>query len=169
ENKSSYSDDNEDSGRRKRRRRGRRGGRRRKRDGDQIEIGAPPADGGALLDGLSLSLDTMLGDEPPALPEAAEGGLKASAVALPMATKAAPAETPGSDGDTKADDTKSSDEEGSGRKRRRRRRRRGRDENDSETKETEVKESEVKGDQAEEQETAPEAPVDETTEALDIV
>ena len=50
---------------RKRRRRGRRGGRRRRRETGPIV----PADGGALLDGLSVSAPALLDDDPPALPD----------------------------------------------------------------------------------------------------
>ncbi|MFN4224951.1 MAG: Rne/Rng family ribonuclease [Hyphomonas sp.] len=56
----------------KRRRRGRRGGRRRRRNGEAREgeaAIAAIADGGAYLDGLSVSAEAMLGEEPEA-PEA---------------------------------------------------------------------------------------------------
>jgi ribonuclease E len=146
----------EEGGKRKRRRRGRRGGRRRRRDG--IEVGPPPADGGALLDGLSLSLDTMLGDEPPALPEAAEGGLKASAVALPMATK--PVSEPEKPEASEA--TSEDSEGGTGRKRRRRRRKRpNRDEVRTEEAQAEAS--------AEETPLEAESPVDESAEGLEVV
>lgn len=64
-------------GQRKRRRRGRRGGRRRRRSGEGRPEGAGIAeitDGGAYLDGLSVSADVLLADEEPAtgLPPAAE-------------------------------------------------------------------------------------------------
>lgn len=55
---------------RKRRRRGRRGGRRRRRGGEgRGENGeiAPIADGGAFLDGLSVSADVMLSEEDPSI------------------------------------------------------------------------------------------------------
>ncbi|MFN4184475.1 MAG: Rne/Rng family ribonuclease [Hyphomonas sp.] len=54
---------------RKRRRRGRRGGRRRRRGGEGREGSeiAAIADGGAFLDGLSVSADVMLSDEEPAI------------------------------------------------------------------------------------------------------
>jgi ribonuclease E len=54
---------------RKRRRRGRRGGRRRRRGGEGREGGeiAAIADGGAFLDGLSVSADVMLSEEEPAI------------------------------------------------------------------------------------------------------
>ncbi|MEM7491788.1 MAG: Rne/Rng family ribonuclease [Pseudomonadota bacterium] len=112
--------DDEEGGRKKRRRRGRRGGRRRRRDGEQIEIGAPPSDGGALLDGLSVSFDILLGDEATILPDASEGGLQSTEVALPLTSKL-------DEGDpvSKAQD---GDDQSAGkepeRKRRRRRRRR---------------------------------------------
>ncbi|WP_035593241.1 Rne/Rng family ribonuclease [Hyphomonas polymorpha] len=55
---------------RKRRRRGRRGGRRRRRGGEGRGEGgeiAAIADGGAFLDGLSVSADVMLSEEEPAI------------------------------------------------------------------------------------------------------
>ncbi|MEM1087504.1 MAG: ribonuclease E/G [Pseudomonadota bacterium] len=163
EDGSSNSDESEDGGRRKRRRRGRRGGRRRRRDSDRIEIGAPPADGGALLDGLSSSPDVMLGDEPPILPDATEGGLKASAVALPIASKAKDKEkgTQGAETHNPSERENSSEEasEGSGRKRRRRRRRRGRDDQSAETDTPTTPEAET--DQAE-------VEIDETFEAQSV-
>ena len=58
-------DDEKSSQNRKRRRRGRRGGRRRRRETGPIV----PADGGALLDGLSVSAPALLDEEPPALPD----------------------------------------------------------------------------------------------------
>ncbi|RIJ15330.1 Rne/Rng family ribonuclease [Henriciella mobilis] len=58
-------EDEKSSQSRKRRRRGRRGGRRRRRESGPIV----PADGGALLDGLSVSAPALLDDEPPALPD----------------------------------------------------------------------------------------------------
>ena len=58
-------EDDKSSQGRKRRRRGRRGGRRRRRESGPIV----PADGGALLDGLSVSAPALLDDEPPALPD----------------------------------------------------------------------------------------------------
>jgi ribonuclease E len=79
-------DDSEDSdGKRKRRRRGRRGGRRRRKENDTMDPGAPPSDGGALLDGLALSTSNLLGDEPDDLPSAMDGGLDAKPVAVPEA------------------------------------------------------------------------------------
>jgi len=62
---SSASDDDRSVQNRKRRRRGRRGGRRRRRESGPIV----PADGGALLDGLSVSAPALLDEEPPALPD----------------------------------------------------------------------------------------------------
>ena len=44
----SEEDGEEGSGRRKRRRRGRRGGRRRRKDGEAMDPGAPPSDGGGV-------------------------------------------------------------------------------------------------------------------------
>ncbi|WOR16167.1 ribonuclease E/G [Hyphomonas sp. FCG-A18] len=146
----------EEGGKRKRRRRGRRGGRRRRRDG--IEVGPPPADGGALLDGLSLSLDTMLGDEPPALPEAAEGGLKASAVALPMATK--PVSEPEK---PEASETVSEDGEGGTSRKRRRRRRKRPNRDEVRTEEAQAEAS------AEETSVEAESPIDESAEGLEVV
>ncbi len=61
-------DGDEAGGKRKRRRRGRRGGRRRRKDTDVMDPGAPPSDGGALLDGLAMSISNLLGDEPDELP-----------------------------------------------------------------------------------------------------
>lgn len=115
--------DSEEGGTKKRRRRGRRGGRRRRRDGDAIDPGAPPSDGGALLDGLAVSTSNLLGDEPSELPEAADGGLSASPVATPSA-KAAKA--PGGEApDQPAEATSEDGEEPVRKKRRRRRRKRG--------------------------------------------
>lgn len=112
----------EASGKRKRRRRGRRGGRRRRRDGEAMDPGAPPSDGGALLDGLAMSISNLLGDEPDELPDASAGGLTAKPVAVPEA-RAPEAET-----SEEAKPEASADEEpkdGKKRRRRRRRRRRG--------------------------------------------
>lgn len=112
----------ESGGRRKRRRRGRRGGRRRRKDGEAMDPGAPPSDGGALLDGLAMSISNLLGDAPDELPDASEGGLSAKPVAVPEA-RAPEAET-----QTEASPEASSDEEpkeGKKRRRRRRRKRRG--------------------------------------------
>lgn len=114
----------EASGKRKRRRRGRRGGRRRRRDGEAMDPGAPPSDGGALLDGLAMSISNLLGDEPDELPDASAGGLTAKPVAVPEA-RAPEAET-----SEEAKPEASTDEEpkdGKKRRRRRRRRRRGGD------------------------------------------
>lgn len=73
---------------RKRRRRGRRGGRRRRRGGEGRGEGgeiAAIADGGAFLDGLSVSADVMLSEEEPAI------GLPAPAEAVQIETEAAEA------------------------------------------------------------------------------
>ncbi|MDX5392313.1 MAG: ribonuclease E/G [Caulobacteraceae bacterium] len=73
---------------RKRRRRGRRGGRRRRRGGDGRSEGgeiAAIADGGAFLDGLSVSADVMLSEEEPAI------GLPAPAEMLQIEAEAAEA------------------------------------------------------------------------------
>ncbi|NQY97444.1 MAG: ribonuclease E/G [Henriciella sp.] len=113
----------ESGGRRKRRRRGRRGGRRRRRDGEAMDPGAPPSDGGALLDGLALSISNLLGDEPDELPEASEGGLEAKPVAVPEARTAEAESEPS---ETRAENGASDDEPKEGKKRRRRRRRRRR-------------------------------------------
>ncbi|GAB5456462.1 MAG: hypothetical protein Hens2KO_26910 [Henriciella sp.] len=110
----------ESGGKRKRRRRGRRGGRRRRKDNEALDPGAPPSDGGALLDGLALSISNLLGDEPDDLPPAAEGGLDAKPVAVPEARSAEPAQQ------TQATDETSEDEPKEGKKRRRRRRRKRR-------------------------------------------
>ena len=119
---SSEDDTDEAGGRRKRRRRGRRGGRRRRKDLEALDPGAPPADGGALLDGLALSASNLLGDEPDELPEAAEGGLAAKPVAMPEAR--APAAE--SDAEANSDKVSSSEDTKDGKKRRRRRRRKRR-------------------------------------------
>ncbi len=117
-------DDSEDGSRRKRRRRGRRGGRRRRKDGESIDPGAPPADGGALLDGLAMSISNLLGDLPDDLPEASEGGLAATPVAMPEARKPdTPSERAPSSEETKADSDDAPREDGKKRRRRRRRRR----------------------------------------------
>ena len=113
-------DDSEDGGKRKRRRRGRRGGRRRRKDTEIMEPGAPPSDGGALLDGLALSISNLLGDAPDELPPAAEGGLEAKPVALPEARLS---ETPT---ETQSAEESSDEEPKDGKKRRRRRRRKRR-------------------------------------------
>lgn len=125
----SSEEDGEDTGDRnkKRRRRGRRGGRRRRKDGEVLDPGAPPADGGALLDGLAMSISNLLGDEPDELPEASEGGLDAKPVAMPEAAR-----TGGNESEAKEPSTQDpvSDEEpreGKKRRRRRRRKRRGED------------------------------------------
>ena len=79
---------------RKRRRRGRRGGRRRRRGGDGRSEGgeiAAIADGGAFLDGLSVSADVMLSEEEPAigLPAPAEMlQIEAEAAEAPVAAEA---------------------------------------------------------------------------------
>nr|WP_070958930.1 ribonuclease E/G [Hyphomonas sp. Mor2] len=114
----------ESGGRRKRRRRGRRGGRRRRKEGESMDPGAPPSDGGALLDGLALSISNLLGDEPDDLPEASEGGLSAKPVAVPEA-RAPEAETKSEENaEAEADEEP---KEGKKRRRRRRRKRRGGD------------------------------------------
>ena len=116
-------DGDESGGKRKRRRRGRRGGRRRRKDSDALDPGAPPSDGGALLDGLAMSISNLLGDEPDELPPATDGGLEAKPVAMPEARSAdKPAETKSTDEDG-AEEPK----EGKKRRRRRRRKRRGDD------------------------------------------
>lgn len=113
------------NGKRKRRRRGRRGGRRRRKDGEALDPGAPPSDGGALLDGLAMSISNLLGDEPDELPSAAEGGLDAKPVAMPEARSAdAPTET--KPAESKSGEESSEDEPKEGKKRRRRRRRKRR-------------------------------------------
>ena len=120
----SEEDGEESGGKRKRRRRGRRGGRRRRKDNEAMDPGAPPSDGGALLDGLALSISNLLGDEPDDLPPAAEGGLDAKPVAVPEARSAEPAQQTQATEETGEDEPK----EGKKRRRRRRRKRRG-DEN----------------------------------------
>ena len=117
----SEEDGDEAGGRKKRRRRGRRGGRRRRKDGEAMDPGAPPSDGGALLDGLALSISNLLGDAPDDLPDASDGGLDAKPVAMPEA-RAPEAETT-EDG---APEVTSDEEPKEGKKRRRRRRRKRR-------------------------------------------
>ncbi|MEM7329364.1 MAG: ribonuclease E/G [Pseudomonadota bacterium] len=113
-------EDGEDSnGRRKRRRRGRRGGRRRRKENEALDPGAPPSDGGALLDGLALSASNLLGDEPDELPAATDGGLEAKPVAMPVAASA-PSET---EANTADPEQESPPKEGKKRRRRRRKRR----------------------------------------------
>lgn len=127
-------DDSEDSNaRRKRRRRGRRGGRRRRKDSEAMDPGAPPSDGGALLDGLALSASNLLGEEPDELPSATEGGLEAKPVAMPEARsqQSEPAEA-------KATEESGEEEPKEGKKRRRRRRRKRRGEGSPETAEAEA-------------------------------
>lgn len=123
--------DGEDGTGRKRRRRGRRGGRRRRRDGEALDPGAPPSDGGALLDGLAVSMTNLLGDEPSELPQAESGGLDATPVAIPVAKTGAPETESQERGETEA-----SAEDGPRKKRRRRRRRKPRNEEAVETGET---------------------------------
>lgn len=153
----SEDESDESGGRRKRRRRGRRGGRRRRKEGEAMDPGAPPSDGGALLDGLAVSVSNLLGDEPDELPSAVEGGLEAKPVAVPEARRAdAPTETP----EGTPDDASSEDEPKDGKKRRRRRRRRRRG---SETPETEAVET-ASADEAESGSES-EAPQDEISPA----
>ncbi|GAB5457468.1 MAG: hypothetical protein Hens3KO_04980 [Henriciella sp.] len=164
-------DDTSEGGGKRRRRRGRRGGRRRKRDGAIGAPGAPPSDGGALLDGLAMSITTLLGDEPPELPSAQEGGLAANAVAVPVAS-AATQTTSGSDqdnSDAKADGE--TGEDGTGRKKRRRRRRKRGRGSDGETA-TEVKTEEAEAeaapsDTAPKEDAAPEAVKEATAETAE--
>ncbi len=151
DNEASASEDNgdeESGGRRKRRRRGRRGGRRRRKDGEAMDPGAPPSDGGALLDGLALSISNLLGDEPDELPSATEGGLEAKPVAMPEARAA---EVPDETSEKPSAEANADEEPKDGKKRRRRRRRRRRG---SETPETEAAEASA-GAEAEPQDEAP--------------
>jgi ribonuclease E len=128
ETASSADEDSDDAnGKRKRRRRGRRGGRRRRKDTENMDPGAPPSDGGALLDGLAMSSAHLLGDEPDELPPAAEGGLEAKPVAVPEARSAEPKTE-----DAPASEASSEDEPKDGKKRRRRRRRKRRGEDKGE-------------------------------------
>ena len=131
-NVESHSDEDSDdsSGKRKRRRRGRRGGRRRRKETEGLDPGAPPSDGGALLDGLALSTSNLLGDEPDDLPVAAEGGLDASPVAV-LEVRLPSTET-SEDGSHPSEQT-NEDEPKEGKKRRRRRRRKRRDDESPET------------------------------------
>jgi len=159
----SEEDGEESGGRRKRRRRGRRGGRRRRRDGEAMDPGAPPSDGGALLDGLAMSITHLLGDEPDELPEASEGGLDAKPVAMPEArsadTESGPKEVRSEDGDSDEEP-----KEGKKRRRRRRRRRRGGEgdgESTPDTADAEVTETPEASDDAPSEAPAPveEAPI----------
>jgi ribonuclease E len=115
------SDDSEDGSGRKRRRRGRRGGRRRKREDENMDPGAAPSDGGALLDGLVMSPTAMLGSVEIELPDAATGGLDAAPVALPSAAKSS--DNQSNNTQSENDGTDSDSDETGGRKKRRRRRR----------------------------------------------
>ncbi|MEO0606685.1 MAG: Rne/Rng family ribonuclease [Pseudomonadota bacterium] len=128
EAKSEDDEGEEDSGRRnKRRRRGRRGGRRRRKDNEALDPGAPPSDGGALLDGLAMSVSNLLGEEPDELPSAAEGGLDAKPVALPEARSGdAPAAETTETADAGPEEATSDEAPKDGKKRRRRRRRKRR-------------------------------------------
>lgn len=122
----SDSEGDDANGKRKRRRRGRRGGRRRRKDGEALDPGAPPSDGGALLDGLAMSISNLLGDEPDELPSAAEGGLDAKPVAMPEARSAdAPTETKPTEAKSGEESSEDEPKEGKKRRRRRRRKRRG--------------------------------------------
>ncbi len=146
---SSDEDGEEAGGKRKRRRRGRRGGRRRRKDNEAMDPGAPPSDGGALLDGLALSISNLLGDEPDDLPPAAEGGLEAKPVAVPEARSAEPAPQ------TKAAEEAGEDEAKEGKKRRRRRRRKRRGDDKDAAQENEAQADTESADAAE-------TPADET-------
>lgn len=155
---STSDEDGEDSGgRKKRRRRGRRGGRRRRKDGEALDPGAPPSDGGALLDGLALSISNLLGDEPDELPSATEGGLDAKPVAMAEA-RATEAETK----DVETPEASSEDEpkEGKKRRRRRRRKRRGGD-GDAPTEATDTSASETSDAETQEDTPATADPVEE--------
>lgn len=66
--------DNEDGAPRKRRRRGRRGGRRRRRGNNTQPSADLPEDGGAYLDGLSVSSVVMLEDDVPSKPYSESAG-----------------------------------------------------------------------------------------------
>ncbi|MHA7900037.1 MAG: Rne/Rng family ribonuclease [Henriciella sp.] len=116
----------ESGGKRKRRRRGRRGGRRRRKDSDTMDPGAPPSDGGALLDGLAVSISNLLGDEPDELPSAREGGLEAKPVAMPEAKTESETETKATSDASSDTEANNEDQPKDGKKRRRRRRRKRR-------------------------------------------
>jgi len=147
-------DDSEDSNSsRKRRRRGRRGGRRRRKDSESMDPGAPPSDGGALLDGLALSASNLLGDEPDELPSATEGGLEAKPVAMPEARSQQTEPT-----ESKATEDSSDDEPKEGKKRRRRRRRKRRGDGEGTPQATETEAGE---------ESAPPADSDSTSEPIE--
>lgn len=164
----SSDEDGEDTGDRnkKRRRRGRRGGRRRRKDGEALDPGAPPADGGALLDGLAMSISNLLGDEPDELPEASEGGLDAKPVAMPEAARAGGNESEAKEASTQDSASDEEPREGKKRRRRRRRKRRGEDgESKMEATETTVESTEPAA--ADSEADAPE-PSDAPTEAEPI-
>ncbi|MBK8197113.1 MAG: ribonuclease E/G [Acidobacteria bacterium] len=91
-----------EDGPRKRRRRGRRGGRRRRRSGEARPEGgeiAAIADGGAYLDGLSVSAEAMLSEEGEAVPVEAAAAIEADDVSeadaeQEVAAEDAPAKKP---------------------------------------------------------------------------
>ena len=91
-----------EDGPRKRRRRGRRGGRRRRRSGEARPEGgeiAAIADGGAYLDGLSVSAEAMLSEEGEAVPVEAAAAIEADDVSeadaeQDVAAEDAPAKKP---------------------------------------------------------------------------
>ncbi|MEE2877485.1 MAG: ribonuclease E/G [Pseudomonadota bacterium] len=161
ENEASASDDEKSGASRKRRRRGRRGGRRRRRESGPIV----PADGGALLDGLSVSAPALLDDEPPALPD-------------PNAANEAAASQPQLAKTVALDAEKSDDQESTPKPSRRRRSRGGRrnkqqnnaeaEANSSESRSNETAETEqaVAVDTAKEQTSAPEPEPAVETEAV---
>ena len=158
EEKPDNRDDNEDGSQRKRRRRGRRGGRRRKREGDAIDPGAPPSDGGALLDGLALSVMNLFGDKPSDLPEATEGGLSSTPVAMPMAKSVDAAQEPA---EATPETTETSEDGEPKKKRRRRRRRRSRsDTTDAQSEASEEQSAETTETPSETTEEASEAPAE---------
>ncbi|MBY9065365.1 ribonuclease E/G [Hyphomonas sp. WL0036] len=78
---------------RKRRRRGRRGGRRRRRGGEGRDI-PMVADGGALLDGLSVSAEVMLSEDEPSIGLPAPADVEAEAEAVEAAEAPPEADAP---------------------------------------------------------------------------
>ncbi len=157
ENRTEGEDDSEDGSGRKRRRRGRRGGRRKRRV--DTEVAVPPSDGGALLDGLAVSVSELLADEPAELPAPELGGLDAKPVSVPETTDKHDAAPEQSQSETIG-------EEEQPRKKRRRRRRRRRGDGDQAAPEasTEVSE-ETQVESTEEDVTEAPVPAPEPAEA----
>ncbi|MEQ8559653.1 MAG: Rne/Rng family ribonuclease [Henriciella sp.] len=145
----SQADDDKSGQPRKRRRRGRRGGRRRRRETGPIV----PADGGALLDGLSVSAPALLDDEPPALPD-------------PQAANRAAASQPQLAKTVALEAEKAEEPEATPKPSRRRRPRRGKKENTAQAEQNEVKaEATEPVQETPDTEASPPAPEPEKAEA----